>query len=70
MFLCLALRYLINLSYFQFYLRKQVIPTFFNYAIANGLHNLLFPDRTGISHIRREKKPDFQLCFAFWGEAG
>lgn len=46
------------------------VPTFFNYAIADGLYNLLFPDRTGISHIRREKKPDFQLCFDFWDEAG
>lgn len=46
------------------------VPTFFNYAIADGLYNLLFPDKTGISHIRREKKPDFQLCFDFWEEAG
>jgi hypothetical protein len=24
------------------------VPTFFNYAIADGLYNLLFPDKTGI----------------------
>jgi hypothetical protein len=46
------------------------VPTFFNYAIADGLHNLLFPDRTGIHTILRKKKPDFQLCFDFWEEAG
>jgi len=46
------------------------VPTFFNYAIADGLYNLLFPDKTGINMIRKSKKPDFQFCFSFWDEAG
>lgn len=46
------------------------VPTFFNYAIADGLYNLLFPDKTGISDALRSKKPEFQLCFSFWDESG
>lgn len=46
------------------------VPTFFNYAIADGLYNLLFPDKTGINGVVRAKKPDFQLCFGFWEECG
>jgi hypothetical protein len=46
------------------------VPTFFNYAIADGLYNLLFPDKTGINEISRTRKPDFQLCFSFWDECG
>jgi hypothetical protein len=46
------------------------VPTFFNYAIADGLYNLLFPDKTGINGVVRTKKPDFQLCFGFWEECG
>jgi hypothetical protein len=46
------------------------VPTFFNYAVADGLYNLLFPDKTGIDHIPRKEKPDFQLSFPFWQEAG
>lgn len=46
------------------------VPTFFNYAIADGLYNLLFPDKTGIKTITKSKNPDFQLCFSFWDEAG
>ncbi|MGD9578622.1 MAG: hypothetical protein AB7Y74_10255 [Syntrophorhabdus sp.] len=46
------------------------VPTFFNYAIADGLYNLLFPDKTGINHIPRREKPDFQLSFPFWEECG
>jgi hypothetical protein len=38
------------------------VPTFFNYAIADGLYNLLFPDKTGINGGARTKKPEFQLC--------
>lgn len=41
------------------------VPSFFNYAIADGLYNLLFPDKTGLK-IRRDKTEDFQLCFSFW----
>lgn len=46
------------------------VPTFFNYAIADGLYNLLFSDRTGIHHIQRAKRPEFQLSFPFWEECG
>ncbi len=44
------------------------VPTFFNYAIADGLYNLLFPDKTGIHDALRTKKPEFQLRFSFWEE--
>ncbi len=44
------------------------VPTFFNYAIADGLYNLLFPDKTGIHDALRAKKPEFQLRFSFWEE--
>jgi hypothetical protein len=44
------------------------VPTFFNYAIADGLYNLLFPDKTGIHDALRSKKPEFQLRFSFWEE--
>jgi hypothetical protein len=46
------------------------VPTFFNYAIADGLYNLLFPDKTGIKEAARTKKPEFQLSFGFWEEYG
>ena len=46
------------------------VPTFFNYAIADGLYNLLFPDKTGINEAWKEKKPDFQLRFGFWEGSG
>jgi hypothetical protein len=42
------------------------VPTFFNYAIADGLYNLFSPDKTGIRDAFRTKKPEFQLCFSFW----
>jgi hypothetical protein len=44
------------------------VPTFFNYAIADGLYNLLFPDKTGINEAIKAKKPEFQLRFIFWEE--
>ncbi len=44
------------------------VPTFFNYAIADGLYNLLSPDKTGIKAVPRNKSPDFQLCFNFCDE--
>jgi hypothetical protein len=44
------------------------VPTFFNYAIADGLYNLLFPDKTGIKMAPKNKNPDFQLCFNFCDE--
>jgi hypothetical protein len=46
------------------------VPTFFNYAIADGLYNLLFPDKTGIKEPAKGKKPEFQLSFSFWEECG
>ena len=46
------------------------VPTFFNYAIADGLYNLLFSGNTGIHETRRATKPEFQLCFDFWEETG
>jgi hypothetical protein len=46
------------------------VPTFFNYAIADGLYNLLFPDKTGIHETAQTKKPEFQLRFTFWDESG
>jgi hypothetical protein len=46
------------------------VPTFFNYAIADGLYNLLFPDKTGLNEAIRAKNPDFQLQFSFWGGNG
>jgi hypothetical protein len=42
------------------------VPTFFNYAIADGLYNLLSPDKMGIRDAPRANKPEFQLCFSFW----
>jgi hypothetical protein len=46
------------------------VPTFFNYAIADGLYNLLFADKTGVNNVIKTEKPEFQLCFNFWEEAG
>ena len=46
------------------------VPTFFNYAITDGLYNLLFPDKTGINVAPQAKKPEFQLSFSFWEECG
>ena len=36
------------------------VPTFFNYAIADGLYNLLFSGNTGIHETRRATKPEFR----------
>lgn len=41
------------------------VPSFFNYAIADGLYNLLFPDKKGLN-LTKDKTQDFQLCFSFW----
>jgi hypothetical protein len=46
------------------------VPTFFNYAVADGLYNLLFLDKTGIAETVKAKKTEFQLCFSFWDECG
>ena len=41
------------------------VPSFFNYAMADGLYNLLFPDKTGLK-TRRGDTQNFQLSFNFW----
>ena len=46
------------------------VPTFFNYAIADGLYNLLFADKTEVDNALKAKKPEFQLSFSFWEESG
>lgn len=47
------------------------VPTFFNYAVADGLYNLLFPDKTGINgRTPKVKGSEFQLTFSFWDECG
>ena len=43
------------------------VTTFFNYAIADGLYNLLFADKTGVNKVLKAKKTEFQLSFGFWG---
>jgi hypothetical protein len=46
-------------------------PIFFNYAMADGVNNLLFPDKTGINGtIPKAKRPEFELTFSFWAERG
>jgi len=41
------------------------VPSFFNYAIADGIFNLLYPDKTALRGIKRDSLDDFQLCFDF-----
>jgi hypothetical protein len=41
------------------------VPSFFNYAIADGIYNLLYPDKTALQGIRPSSIDDFQLCFEF-----
>ena len=55
--------YLVSKRFFE-------VPTFFNYAIADGLYNLLFPDKTGIKGVPKAERPDFQFSFSFWEECG
>jgi hypothetical protein len=40
------------------------VPSFFNYAIADGIFNLLFPDKTALKG-KSNHTDDFQLCFEF-----
>lgn len=49
--------------------RFSGMPTFFNYAIADGLYNLHFPYKTGIHALKKDTKPGFQLWVDFWKEA-
>ena len=41
------------------------VPTFFNYAIAGGFYNLLYPDKTALRGVKTKIIDDFQLCFGF-----
>lgn len=41
------------------------VPSFFNYAIADGIFNLLYPDKTALQGIKPNGFDDFQLCFDF-----
>lgn len=41
------------------------VPSFFNYAIADGIYNLLFPDKVALKGIKPNNIDDFQLRFEF-----
>jgi len=41
------------------------VPSFFNYAIADGIYSLLFPDKTALRQIHKKTADDFQLSFDF-----
>lgn len=41
------------------------VPSFFNYAVADGIYNLLYPDKTALQGIRPNSIDDFQLRFEF-----
>jgi hypothetical protein len=41
------------------------VQSFFNYAIADGIFNLLYPDKTALQGIKPIGFDDFQLCFDF-----
>jgi hypothetical protein len=41
------------------------VPSFFNYAIADGIYNLLFPDKTALRGVSLAGIDDFQLRFEF-----
>ncbi|MEK6726048.1 MAG: hypothetical protein AABY54_05805 [Deltaproteobacteria bacterium] len=46
------------------------VPSFFNYAIADGIYNLLYPDKTALKGPKtKNQKPktvdDFQLSISF-----
>jgi hypothetical protein len=41
------------------------VPSFFNYAIADGIYNLLFPDKTALRIVKKTDIDDFQLSFDF-----
>jgi len=41
------------------------VPSFFNYAVADGIFNLLYPDKTALRGIRPNSIDDFQLRFEF-----
>jgi hypothetical protein len=41
------------------------VPSFFNYAIADGIFNLLYPDKTALHGVPLHGIDDFQLRFEF-----
>jgi hypothetical protein len=41
------------------------VPSFFNDAIADGIYNLLFPDKSALRGVKQTDLDDFQLCFDF-----
>jgi hypothetical protein len=41
------------------------VPSFFNYAIADGIYNLLFLDKTALHAVKQTGLEDFQLSFDF-----
>ena len=41
------------------------VPSFFNYAIADGIFNLLYPHKTAFRGIKQNSFDDFQVCFDF-----
>lgn len=41
------------------------VPSFFNYAIADGIFNMLYPDKTALRAIKQNNLDDFQLRFDF-----
>ena len=41
------------------------VPSFFNYAVADGIFNLLYPDKTALRGIKPNSIDDFQLRFEF-----
>lgn len=41
------------------------VPSFFNYAIADGIYNLLYPDKTALREVKPNNLDDFQLHFHF-----
>jgi hypothetical protein len=42
--------------------REKEVP---GYAIADGIYNLLYPDKTVLEGIIPNRLDDFQLCFDF-----
>ena len=40
-------------------------PDFFNYAVADGIYNLLVQDKTALRGIKQNNIDDFQPCFEF-----
>lgn len=41
------------------------VPSFFNYAIADGIYNLLYPDKTALKGLKPKSVDDFQLSLSF-----